>query len=84
MEYNEVREKERKMSIPETTRAELDQQEEGDENDRIYISLAVKRKTGRMMGIGILAENNNRQVVAQWALKEFSSGNKIVDQVMAV
>ena len=36
------------------------------------------------MGIGILVENNNRQVVAQWALKEFSLGNKIEDQVMAV
>ena len=36
------------------------------------------------MGIGIVAENYDRQVVAQWTMQEYSLGNKLEDQMMIV
>ena len=36
------------------------------------------------MEIGIMAESSNKQVIAQWALKEFSSRNKLMDQAVAI
>ena len=36
------------------------------------------------MGIGIVAEDDNKQILAQWALKEATDGNKLRNQAVAV
>ena len=73
------------MSMLETLRAEEKQQDRKGGFGLIHLSIAAKQKTGsRETGIGIVAEGDNTQVLAQWALKEARAGNNLTNQAVAI
>ena len=72
------------MSMPETRAGTTQQGSRGRDNS-IHLSIVVKTQgNGGQMGIGIFTENEDKQVVAQWPLKEHSSRNNLMDNAAAL
>lgn len=73
------------MSIPKTTEAVVQQAVTTSTESPITICLAfdTQRKASQM-GIGIVAVRGNDQVLATWAVKEYSTGNILMDTAVAI
>ena len=85
MEYKEAKDQEKRMSMLETPRADELQGQRKEDADTIHLNIAVQHRMGGWdIGIGIVAEDVNKQILAQWALKEATDGNKLRNQAVAV
>ena len=71
--------------MPETIATKATQKESRDIDALIHIRFAVKTQgPDSQMGVGIYALNENNQLIAQWAIREFSVGNSLMDNVVAL
>nr|XP_027086592.1 uncharacterized protein LOC113708329 [Coffea arabica] len=85
LEMQRIQHSKDQMSIPKTTEAVVQQAVTTSTESPITICLAfdTQRKASQM-GIGIVAVRGNDQVLATWAVKEYSTGNILMDTAVAI
>ncbi|CDP14470.1 unnamed protein product [Coffea canephora] len=85
LEQEEFTKGKTRLSIRETTCNKEEQHQGCNEEGTIKLEMAITSQNGQTsLGIGVTATKHPSLRLAEWALKERSKGDKVIDEAMAV